>query len=166
MLDVALLLLVLANTLRGWRNGILAGGLGLLGFVLGAGLALWGAPGLLANIDGLAGNELARALFLLVAVLVTASLGQALLGGIGHRLRAANRVGAVRSLNSVLGAVAAAVVTALVVGVVGAALKPVLPRSWARTMNGSHVLETIDATLPGQSQRWASQLTESACAVQ
>lgn len=161
VLDLVLVVIMLANTLRGWRNGIVASGLGLLGFLLGAGLALWGAPALLARLDGPAGTEPARALLLLLAVLAGAGLGQAILGGVGHRLRVANRVDGVRLLDSSLGVVATAVVTALVIGVLGAGVKPVLPKSWASAMNGSHVLGAIERALPDQSQRWAAKLTDS-----
>lgn len=161
ILDLVLVVILISSTLRGWRNGLLVTGLGLLGFVLGAGLALWGAPGLIARVDALSGSEAGRSLVLFFVVVVAAIVGQSVLGGVGYRIRTATKIGAVRTIDSLLGSVVALVVTALVVGVLGTAFKPVLPQSWARAVNGSHVLDGIEDALPGQSQRWASQLTKS-----
>ena len=83
ILDLVLVVILISSTLRGWRNGLLVTGLGLLGFVLGAGLALWGAPGLIARVDALSGNEAGRSLVLFFVVVVVAIVGQSVLVGWG-----------------------------------------------------------------------------------
>lgn len=160
VLDIVLALLVLGNAVRGWRNGVVAGALGLVGLLLGVYLALWGAPLLIEMWDGFPDSGPLRSVALIFFVMIASGLGQSILGGVGRRLRGANRVGFARFLDSLLGFVAAGVVTALLAGVLGAAVKPVVPTTWAAGMNESRVLGTLERVLPGQSQRWASRLTD------
>ncbi len=160
-LDLALLLIIVVSALRGWRNGLVAGALGLLGMLLGVYAALWGVPLLIAEFQNFPQSGPVRSLALIVGVVIAASLGRALLGGLGRLVLGRRREGGVRALDGLLGFIAAAVVSALLVGILGAAAKPVVPTSWAMTMNESRVLETIERALPGQSQRWASRLTDA-----
>jgi uncharacterized membrane protein required for colicin V production len=50
VLDIVVVLTLLGYAVRGWRTGVLGGGLGLLGLVAGAALALWGAPRSIAHV--------------------------------------------------------------------------------------------------------------------
>ncbi len=161
LLDLVLLLMIVVNALRGWRNGLVAGVLGLLGMLLGAYAALWGVPLLMAEFDSFPQEGPVGSLALIVGVIISASFGRALLGGLGRRMLGGRRDGGVRSLDGLLGFVAAALVTTLLAGVLGAAVKPVVPTPWAKTMNESRVLGTIERVLPGQSQRWAAGLTNA-----
>ncbi len=161
VLDLVLLVIIVINALRGWRTGFVAGLLGLVGMLLGAYAGLWGVPLLLAQFESFPQAGLVRSSVLIVGVLFSATLGRALLGGLGRRMLGGRREGAVRSLDGLLGFVAAALVTTLLAGVLGAAVKPVVPTPWALAMNSSRVLGTIERVLPGQSQRWASQLTDA-----
>ncbi len=156
LLDLGLLLLILVNALRGWRNGIVAGALGLVGMLLGVYVALWGAPLLMARFDVLPDGEPIRSLMLIAAVMLGAGLGRGILSGFGRGI--SRRRAGVGTLDGLLGFVAAAVVTTLLAGVLGAAVKPVVPIPWAKAMNESRVLGSIEQVLPGQSQRWASRL--------
>lgn len=159
LLDVVLVLVILVNSLRGWSNGLVAGALGLVGMVLGGLAALWAIPLLMERVDVLPNAGPWRSLALLAAVVVAAEVGRGILGGIGRRLiRPRAGVGAV---DGFLGFVAAGLVTALLAGVLGAAAKPVLPLQWAMAVNESRVLGTIERVMPGQSQRWASRLTQA-----
>jgi len=60
-----------------------------------------------------------------------------------------------------LGAVGAAVVSALVLAVLASAVKPVAPASWARTIDGSRTLTALGAVMPDELTRAASRLTAS-----
>jgi S1-C subfamily serine protease len=160
VLDIVVALTLLGYAVRGWRTGVLGGGLGLLGLVAGAALALWGAPRLIAHVTVLNSSAPLRAVVLIVAVLVAALVGQGLLGALGRRLRSATPLPWLRIVDSLFGLVGAVVVAALVISFIGAAVRPVVPRSWARTMNNSTVLTTIDRATPDQVGRYASRLTE------
>lgn len=159
ILDLTLLLVVVLNALRGWGNGLVAGALGLLGMLMGVFVALWGVPLLIAESDGFPQAGPVRSLALFAGVLISASLGRAVLTSMARRMLGRRRDGGVPFLDGVLGFTAAAVVTVLLVGVLGAAVKPVVPTPWAMTMNESRVLAVIERVLPGQSQRWAARLT-------
>lgn len=159
LLDLALLLVILVNALRGWRSGLVAGVLGLMGMLLGVLAALWAIPLLMEQFGVLPNAGPWRSLGLLVAVVVAAELGRGALGGMGRWVVRPRAV--VGTLDGLLGFVAAALVTTLLAGVLGAAVKPVVPIPWARTMNESWVLGKIERVLPGQSQRWASRLTDA-----
>lgn len=161
LLDLGLLLIIVVNALRGWRNGFVVGALGLVGMLLGVYAALWGVPLLIAEFENFPQGGPVRSLALLFGVMVAASLGRALLGGLGRRMLGGRSGGGFRSLDGLLGFIAAAVVSALLAGVLGAAVKPVVPTPWAMVMNQSRVLETIERVLPGQSQRWAARLTDA-----
>ena len=160
VLDIVVVLTLLGYAVRGWRTGVLGGGLGLLGLVAGAALALWGAPRLIAHVTILNSSAPLRAVVLIVAVLVAALVGQGLLGALGRRLRSATPLPWLRIVDSLFGLVGAVVVAALVISFIGAAVRPVVPRSWARTMNNSTALTTIDRATPDQVGRYASRLTE------
>lgn len=160
VLDIVVVLALLGYAVRGWRTGVLGGGLGLVGLVAGAAVALWGAPLLIAHLAILNSNPLFRAVVLIVAVLVSALLGQGLLGSLGRRLRSATPLPWLGIVDSLFGLAGAVVVAALVISFIGAAVRPVVPRSWARTMNDSTALTIIDRATPDQVGRYASRLTE------
>lgn len=153
-LDLGLALLILVNALRGWRTGLIAGALGLVGMLLGGYAALWGAPQLMARFDIFPTTEPMRSVALIGMVVLGAGLGR------GFFSRFARRRGGVGLINGLLGFLVAALVTALLAGVLGAAVKPVVPVTWAKTINESRVLGAIERVLPGQSQRWAARLTD------
>ncbi len=159
LLDLALLLVILVYALRGLHNGLVAGTLGLVGMLLGLYAALWVVPLVIARFEGLPQAGTARSVILILGVVISASLGRTLLGGLGRRMAWGRREGRVRRFDGLLGFVAAGLVTTLLTGVLGAAVKPVAPTPWAMAMNQSRVLATIERVLPGQSQRWAAGLT-------
>lgn len=158
VLDLVIALIVATYAVRGWRSGLIAGGLGLVGVVGGVIAGLWAGPHLLTLLPADDWSTLARTLVLIAVVVVGAIAGEALLGGIGRRLRP-QRIRTLHTFDSFLGAVAAAVVSALVVGLLVAAVKPIAPASWARTIDGSLAIRGIDSVMPDQVARQASSLT-------
>lgn len=157
VLDLVLVLLVLDNALRGWRSGLVAGGLGLLGQVGGAVLGLWAWPRVLTWLPAEGLGVFEQILVLVLLVLAGAAMGAAVLGGIGRRL-SSHGIQAVHAVDRVLGAAGAAVVTALVLGLLATAVRPIAPPSWIPVMHGSRTLTALDAVLPAPVQRAASGL--------
>lgn len=95
LLDLALLLVILVNALRGWRNGLVAGVLGLMGMLLGVLAALWAIPLLMEQFGVLPNAGPWRSLGLLAAVVVAAELGREhwagwAVGSSGHELLSAH----------------------------------------------------------------------------
>lgn len=158
VLDLVLVLIVLGSAVRGWRSGLIAGGLGLAGQIGGAAIGLWAAPRVLDWGPAATLGSFERAVILVLAVLAAAAAGQALLGGLGQRLRS-HGIQAVHGIDRLLGAAGATVVIALVLAVLAAAIKPIVPATWARTMDESRAVTTLAATVPDAWTRAASELT-------
>lgn len=159
ILDIVLVAVLLAQAVSGWRAGALAGGLGLVGLVAGAVLALWGAPLVLSRISSVDRDSWLGSLLLLITVLVAAVVGHGLLWRLGRWLRGTTHTSPLRVLDSSVGAVGAVVVLAMVMWFVAVGVQPVLPPSWARVVSGSKVLTTIDGVVPDQVGGYASRLT-------
>ncbi len=157
VLDLVLVLVVLGRAAGGWRSGLLSGGLGMIGMVGGAALGLWGWPRVAQwlPVDSLRGT--AEIALLVLFVLVGASIGQGLLGGLGRRL-SSHDIEAVHTVDRAFGAVAAAGLTVLVLGLLAAVVRPLVPPPWTEVMDRSRVVRGVDAVLPAPLQRAAVQV--------
>lgn len=158
ILDVVVVLVVLGYASRGWHRGLLAGGLGLLGLLGGFAVGLWAGPRLLELLPLEQTTTLARTVALLAMLFVCTVLGQALLGGLGARLRR-HGVRPLHTVDSLLGAVGAAGASALVVGLIATAVHPIAPATWARTIDGSATLRLIGDATPDALAGQATRLT-------
>ena len=92
MIDVVLLLIMLGYAISGFRQGLVVGVLSLAGFVGGAVLAMFLAPLLLGGLE--AGPQ--RSVIVLLAVILTAWVGQFVGALVGGRLRESVPSGPVR----------------------------------------------------------------------
>lgn len=146
ILDVALVVGILGRTLAGAGTGLAAGIVRVVGMVLGGLLGLWAGPQLASRWDGIATHDVARTLAIIGTALVGMVAGEAVGGVIGRRLRRA--LGPIGGLDALLGAVAALVASSLVVWLVAATLRPLLPAPAAAAVNDSRVLPQIDAIVP------------------
>lgn len=145
MIDLVLVVVIIWYVVVGFRQGLAVGALSLLGFVGGALLAVRLAPLLADRLP----TGTARSLLLIAAVLLTAWVGQ-LIGGIaGIRLRDRFELPVVRTVDQVLGALAALVSACLVLWFVGGAVREVAPPALSRQVAASGVLSRIDAAVPG-----------------
>lgn len=158
LLDLAVLLVVAGYAARGWRSGIVAGGLGLVGIVLGLLAGLWAGPQVLGLLPSDVWPLLTRTLLVVLVTLAFVAVGEALLGGLGRRFaRLRNRP--VEVGDSLLGAAGAAVVSALAVALLAAAVKPIAPTSWARTIDGSATLPALGRVMPDAVARQATRIS-------
>ncbi|MFB9377637.1 MarP family serine protease [Kineococcus gynurae] len=149
VLDVLLLLLLLIQTVAGWREGFFVGLLSLAGLVGGAALGVVQLPRLVADQDP--GVE--RTLVVVLGTVVLAILGRLVLGLVGLAIRRRVRWRPARTLDSVLGAVAGLLATSLVVWVVaGAARAAPLPQV-VSAVTGSRVVAAVDAVVPGATSQ-------------
>lgn len=146
MIDVVLLLIMLGYAVSGFRQGLLVGALSLGGFVGGAVLAMFVAPALVARVAP--GAQ--RSIVVLLAVILTAWVGQFVGALLGGRLREAVPQGPIAFADHLVGAVAGLVAVALVLWFVAGAVRggpsPVL----SRTVASSKVIQAIDKLVPGQ----------------
>ena len=146
MIDIVLLLIMLGYAISGFRQGLLVGALSLGGFVGGAVLAMFVAPQLLGRMQP--GPQ--RSIVVLLAVILTAWIGQFIGALLGGRLREAVPKGPVAFADHLVGAVAGVVAVALVLWFVAGAVRggpsPVL----SRTVASSKVIQAIDKLVPSQ----------------
>lgn len=160
VLDVVLVLVLAFHALRGWRTGGMVSIASLAGLVCGAWLGLWAVPQALDRWFPQLRETPAHAALLLVGVVLCATIGESLVGGIGMRLRSRTRGATADWVDRVAGALTSVLVTSLVLTLLAGAVRPVLPASWAAVLNRSRVLPALDAAVPDPMSRWASGFTD------
>ncbi|MEZ0492348.1 MarP family serine protease [Kineococcus sp. TBRC 1896] len=147
VLDLVLLLLLLAQVVAGYREGFLIGVAGLVGLVGGAALGVVALPPLVTGWD----TGVQRSLAVVLGTVALAVVGRVVLGLVAARVRSVVRWELARVLDALLGAVASAVATLLVVWVVaGAARQAPLP-SVVQAVTGSRVVATVDEVVPPEA---------------
>ena len=151
IIDLVLLLVIAGQAVTAYRIGLVASGLSLIGLLAGAVLALWLLPLALAAWDP--ADLFVQVMLLVVGTVLLASLGHQLGRLLGWRLRSLVPEGPLRAIDSVLGAVAGAVVTALIAWFLAAAALPVLPPPAAKAVTDSRILPGIDRAIPGTADR-------------
>lgn len=160
LLDLVLVALIVGRAFAGWRVGAIVSLLGLVGVLAGALGGWWLAPQVLTWL-GVDGAGYAQTVAMMAVVLVGALLGEWVLSRVGAGLRRHNKWKVGRFVDAALGSVSAVLVVAFVLWFVGASLRPVLPVTWARTINSSKVLATLDSVVPGSMAAWPSQVTDA-----
>ena len=146
MIDVVLLLIMLGYAISGFRQGLVVGVLSLAGFVGGAVLAMFLAPVLLNSLA--AGPQ--RSVIVLLAVIITAWVGQFAGALVGGRLRESVPSGPIAVADHIAGAVAGLVAVSLVLWFVADAVRGAPSPVLAKTVGSSKVIQAIDSVVPGQ----------------
>jgi S1-C subfamily serine protease len=146
VIDIVLLLIMLGYAISGFRQGLLVGVLSLGGFVGGAVLAMFIAPEL---VNGLQPGP-QRSVVVLLAVILTAWVGQFLGAVLGGRLREAVPQGPVAFADHLVGALAGLVAVALVLWFVAGAVRGGPSPALSRTVASSKVIQAIDKLVPSQ----------------
>ena len=157
VLDVLLVLLLLAQLVAGYREGLVVGLLSLVGLVGGAVLGITVLPGVVAGWSA----GLQRTLVVVVGTIALALLGRLLLGLVGLWVRRRVAWRPARTADALLGAVAGLVSTLLVVWVVAGAARAAPVASISSAVTGSTVVRTLDRVVPPQtsgvlSRFWAA----------
>ncbi|WP_392543285.1 MarP family serine protease [Oryzobacter telluris] len=161
VLDLALLVVLVGYAATGWRQGVVAAVLGLVGLVGGAFLAIRYAPELLEDHAGVEVGTTAGALALVGSVFIGAAVGQALLLVVGRRLREAVQAPVARALDSFLGLVAVLCAAVLVVWVVAGAVRHGGPPQLRSLVARSTVVTTIDKVVPSSAGRLVDGVTKA-----
>ncbi len=149
-LDIVLVLILLAYAVTGYRQGLLRGGLSLVGFLAGGALALWLLPVALRGWQP-AEPSLLHTVVLVLAVFVCAAIGQGITARVGARLHASLRLRPVRALDSLLGAVAVVAAVSLMLWFVAGAARGAAPAPVGKAIGQSRVLRAINAVVPQRS---------------
>lgn len=143
-LDWLLVVLVLAYALSGYWQGFVTGAFATTGLLLGGLTGVWLAPIALGDVD----PSLWVSLGALFIVILTASLGQALLQFAGTRIRDKITWQPARALDALGGAALSAVAVLLVAWALGVAVSGSRIGGVTPLVRGSAVLEKVNAALP------------------
>ncbi|MDN4171945.1 MarP family serine protease [Nocardioides sp. SOB77] len=146
-LDWLLVLLVLAYALSGYWQGFVTGAFATAGLLLGGLAGVWLAPVALGD----AAPSLVVSLGALFIVILTASLGQAVLQYAGARIRDRITWQPVRALDAIGGAALSAAAVLLVAWALGVAISGSAIAGVTPLVRGSSVLAKVDQGLPGSA---------------
>ena len=144
VLDWLLVVLVLTYALSGYWQGFITGAFATAGLLLGGLVGVWLAPVALGDAD----PSVLVSLGALFIVILSASLGQALLQFAGARLRDRVTWQPVRALDAVGGALLSAVAVLLVAWALGVAIAGSGLPAVSTQVRGSTVLAEVDRVLP------------------
>ena len=161
VLDVVLVLVLLSYAASGWRQGVVAAVLGLVGLLGGAWAALRFAPDLLERHLGLDLSTPAGVLAVVLAVLLVATGAQALALVLAASIRQAIRLPGARLLDSLLGAVAVVLAAVFVVWAVAGAVRTGGPVALRQLVGQSEVVRAADAVMPAQATRLVEGATRA-----
>lgn len=161
VLDLVLLLALAGYAVSGWRQGLVAAVLGLVGLVAGAFIAVRYAPDVLEERFGILMGTTAGSVVLVVVVFSAAGLGQALLLLVGRRVREAVQAPAARALDSLLGVAAVLTAAVLVVWTVAGTVRHGGSTELRAVVARSVVVQTIDDLVPSSAQRLVDGVTRA-----
>ncbi len=150
LLDLILIALAAAFAVAGYRQGFIIGVCSLAGFLAGAVIGTYLAPGLSTSLTAAANL---RAVLAILIVFIGAVAGLVAASALGVLLRSKVRTGASSLLDSIGGAVVNVVAVLLLAWMIGSfvAYAPPLP-GLAAQVNHSAILRTVDRMIP-QSAR-------------
>jgi S1-C subfamily serine protease len=147
-IDWFLIALVLLYALSGYWQGFITGAFATVGLVLGGLLGIWLTPMLLGN----AAPSVWVSLGALFAVLVCASVGQAVLQYGGARIRDRITWQPVRALDAIGGAALSVVAVLVVTWMLGVAVTGSRIPGLSPLVNNSAVLRSVNNVMPGEAQ--------------
>ena len=149
-LDWVLVVLVLAYALSGYWQGFVTGAFATAGLLLGGLLGIWLAPQVLGDTE----PSLWVSLGALFIVILSASLGQALLQWAGDRAREHITWQPARFLDAIGGALLSAAAVLVVAWALGVAVAGSQLGSVTPLVRSSVVLSEVDRVLPERSDRF------------
>lgn len=151
VLDLVLALALLSYAVSGYRQGLVVSALSLAGFLGGGALGLWLLPVLLQQSTWVQAHEVVRVVALVLGVFLVASLGQGVMVRLGGRVRSHVRLRSVKTIDSLLGAVAVSAAFAVLAWFIAGAVRPAAPPPLARAIGESRVLQTINGAVPAET---------------
>ncbi|GAB4009207.1 MarP family serine protease [Nocardioides ultimimeridianus] len=149
LLDWLLVLLVLAYALSGYWQGFVTGAFATVGLLTGGLFGIWLAPTVLRS----AKPSLLVSLGALFIVIVSASLGQALMQYVGAKVRDKITWRPARVLDALGGAVLSALAVLLVAWALGVAISGTRIGPVTGLVRNSEVLARVNSALPGAAPK-------------
>lgn len=152
VLDCIVAGVILTYASVGYRRGLFATVAMTIGFLAGAGLALWYVPTRIDLVIPARFGAL-RPFAVVLIVLLVGTIGQIVATTLTRRVHAGLSRSRARGGNAVLGALVTSVVAALVCWFVAGMLRTVAPAQLGKAVSGSYVLSAIDKLVPSSSER-------------
>jgi len=149
ILDWCLVALVGVYALSGYWQGFVTGAFATAGLLCGGLFGVWAAPVALGDAE----PSLWVSLGALFIVILSASIGQALLQYVGSRLRARIKWQPIRAVDAIGGAALSAVAVLLVSWALGVAISGSRIGSITSIVRDSTVLSEVDEVLPDQASK-------------
>ena len=159
VVDVLLLLVLAAYAWSGWRQGLVAAVLGLVGLVAGAFLGARIAPGLLEQHAGIDLATPAGTLLVLGVLLVLATLGQWVMLLLAARLRTVIRGSGLSLVDNLLGGMAVFLASVVVIWVVAGAMRTSGPQPLRTAIAESTVVRVVDSVIPASAGHLVDEVT-------
>ena len=153
VLDLALVAVLLAYAVSGWRQGLVVSVLSLVGFLGGGAVGMLVLPGLVARFDWAQSRPSLASLVIVAGVFLLAALGQGFLLTLGRRARRHLHSRASRSGDAFFGAVATVTAAGVLVWFVAGGLRGSSTSPLGQAIGSSRVLQVIDAVVPPQTGR-------------
>lgn len=148
LVDVVLLLIVVVAAISGYRQGLIAGTLGFVGFLMGAAVGMVLAPTVVATWS----NSLGQALVTVLAVLLCAALGQALFGVVGGAIRDSVDWHPARLADAAGGSVLSVVAVVVLAWFLALAFVAGPSSGFTRQIRASTILSSVDGVMPDQAR--------------
>ena len=148
LLDLALVLILIAYGISGYRHGLVSSVFSLLGFFMGALVGIWLLPSVLADLDAVTNDPRLRVLVLIMGVVLMGWIGQVLGSLLGAPIRRQLGQHTVRRTDSVLGAIVVVLAASLMIWFLGGSLRTAGNPAVARAVSESRVLRAVDSVMP------------------
>lgn len=154
-LDLLVIAIAIAAAMSGWRHGAVASALSFIGVLAGAAVGIKLAPHLVAGVSDPRGRVLLGVLVVVVLVVAGQVLG--MFGGRWARRLLAR--GAVRTVDSTVGALFQTVAVLAIAWLLAVPLASSSQPSVASTVRGSWVLSNVNDAAPGWMRAVPSRLS-------
>lgn len=160
ILDILLAIVLVIQAIAGWKRGLLASVLGVLGLIGGVWLTLMALPPLMAPSDAIRQNPVLRSVVVLFAVVLIGIIGYGVMSDIGRRIMAERREQLIGLGDRLFGGAISAVMAALIIGLASLALYPLAPGSWRALMDDSKIVSTVSERVPRPVLDWTARTTQ------
>ncbi|MFI8368670.1 MarP family serine protease [Streptomyces sp. NPDC085466] len=161
VLDILLLLAAVWFAIIGYRQGFVVGILSVTGFLGGGLAAMWLLPILWDQLTDQSEVTTTVTVIFVMAVIVSASVGQAFTTHLGNKLRRHITWSPARALDATGGALVNVVAMLLVAWLIGSALAGTSLPTLGKEVRGSKVLQGVSRVMPDQVGVWFADFSST-----
>ncbi|MFJ3612659.1 MarP family serine protease [Streptomyces hydrogenans] len=161
VLDILLLIAAVWFAIIGYRQGFVVGVLSVIGFLGGGLAAMWLLPILWDRLTEQSEVTTTVTVIFVMAVIVAASVGQALTTHLGNKLRRHITWSPARALDATGGALVNVIAMLLVAWLIGSALAGTSMPTLGKEVRGSKVLQGVSRVMPDQVGVWFADFSST-----